>query len=164
MHQHLEQGLVTDALACREFSRLQYVGFGQSQRDLNAGSPVQFADKARPVRRAPPLRRAGRFLLQKLATLATCPPVRLFPFIPELRHVNLFHSHRFIPLAAVGPSSPSSARHPDRTLDVAQFPLHTLVPIEHRSSTVYATPDNGLVQVISLGFRVKATHRGIEKP
>jgi len=46
VYQHLEQGLVTNALACGELTRLRYVGFGQSQRYLNAGSSVQLADKA----------------------------------------------------------------------------------------------------------------------
>jgi len=67
MHQHLEQGLVIDAFAGREFTRFCYVGFRQSQCDLNAGRSVQLTDKARSLRRASFLLWTGRFLLQKLA-------------------------------------------------------------------------------------------------
>ena len=53
MYQHLEQGLVSDALSRREFAGLCYVGLGQSQRYLNAGAPVQLADETRSLRRGP---------------------------------------------------------------------------------------------------------------
>ena len=112
MHQHFEQGLVTDALACRELSRLRYVKLGQAQRYLNIGDPVQPADKARSLWCDSPLERSGRFLLYKLATLATGPPVRLFSFIRKLRHVNRFPFHHITPRVPAGPGSPSSAPHP----------------------------------------------------
>ena len=51
MHQHFEQGLVSDALSRREFARLCDVRLRQAQRYLNAGAPVQLADKTRPFRR-----------------------------------------------------------------------------------------------------------------
>ena len=37
MHQHLEEGLVSYALSRCDFSGLGYIGFGQSQRNLDAG-------------------------------------------------------------------------------------------------------------------------------
>ena len=36
MHQHFEQGLVSDTFAGRDFSSLRHIGFRQSQRYLNA--------------------------------------------------------------------------------------------------------------------------------
>src|ERR1035441_6696937 len=47
---HLEQGLVADAFARREFSSLLHVRTGQSQCDLNTCSPVQLPDQTRSLR------------------------------------------------------------------------------------------------------------------
>src|ERR1039458_9300583 len=69
---HLEQGLVADAFARREFSSLLHVRIGQSQCDLNTCSPVQLPDQTRSLRHF--LLRLRRFLLQKLASLHTSRP------------------------------------------------------------------------------------------
>ncbi len=115
MDQHFEQGLVSHTFAGRDLSRLRHVGFRQSQRDLNAGSPVQSADKARSLRRAPLPKGFGRSPLYKFAARATGPPVRLFAFIHKPRHVNRFFLHSFTPPVPGGPGSPSFARRPSRT-------------------------------------------------
>src|SRR5690348_12622977 len=47
MGHHLHERLVSDALSHCEFSGLCYVGFGQAQRNLDAGDFVQLTDKAR---------------------------------------------------------------------------------------------------------------------
>src|SRR5205814_8440954 len=115
MHQHLEEGLVSDALSRCEFSGLGYIGFGQSQRNLDAGDLVQLTDKRRAPRRASFLPGSGPLLLYELAALAAVPPVRLLSFVDELGHDDRFLFHRFTPLASAGRGNPSSARHPVRT-------------------------------------------------
>jgi hypothetical protein len=67
MHQHLEEGLVSDALSRCEFSGLGYIGFGQSQCNLDAGDLVQLTDKPR----AP---RLTSFHVQTFATFPNEPP------------------------------------------------------------------------------------------
>jgi hypothetical protein len=66
MHQHLEECLVSDALSRCEFSGLGYIGFGQSQRNLDAGDLVQLTDKARTPRLPSLLPGSRRFLLYEL--------------------------------------------------------------------------------------------------
>src|SRR6266404_840472 len=66
MHQHLEECLVSDALSRCEFSGLGYIGFGQSQRNLDAGDLVQLTDKARTPRRPSLLPGSRRLLLYEL--------------------------------------------------------------------------------------------------
>ena len=70
MHQHLEKRLVSDALSRCDFSGLGYIGFGQSQRNLDAGDLVQLTDKMRAPRRASFLPGSGRLLLYELAAFA----------------------------------------------------------------------------------------------
>src|SRR5687768_8554236 len=86
MHQHLEESLVSDALSRCEFSGLGYIGFGQSQRNLDAGDLVQLTNKARDPRCAFFLPGSGRLLLYELAAFAAGPPVRLLCFVDELGH------------------------------------------------------------------------------
>ncbi len=47
MDQYFEQRMVSDALPCCEFARLCEIGLRQSQRDLNAGRPVELPEQAR---------------------------------------------------------------------------------------------------------------------
>src|SRR5207248_1241230 len=70
MHQHLEEGLVSDALSRCEFSGLGFVGLGQAQRNLDAGDLVQLTDKTRALRRASFLPGSGRLLFYELAAFA----------------------------------------------------------------------------------------------
>src|SRR5437763_547159 len=93
MHQHLEEGLISDALSRCEFSGLGYIRFGQSQRNLDAGDLVQLTDKGRSPRRASFLRGSARFLLYELATFAASPPVRFPCFVDELGHDDRFLFH-----------------------------------------------------------------------
>src|SRR5438309_11978774 len=90
MHQHLEEGLVSDALSRCQFPGLGYIGFGQSQRNLDAGHLVQLTDKARASRRASFLPACGRLLLYELPAFAAGPPVRLLCFVDELGHDDPF--------------------------------------------------------------------------
>src|ERR1035441_5976383 len=83
---HLEQGLVADAFARREFSSLLHVRTGQSQCDLNTCSPVQLPDQTRSLRHF--LLRLRRFLLQKLASLATGPLGGLFVLVCKRRWLD----------------------------------------------------------------------------
>jgi len=87
MHQHFQQGLATDALACRDLTGFRNIRFGQSQGNLSAGSPVQSADEARSLSCACLLRSFNRFPLYEFAARATGPPVCLFRLVNESRHV-----------------------------------------------------------------------------
>src|SRR3954453_19965300 len=99
MHQHLEEGLVSDALSRCEFSGLGYIGFGQSQRNLDAGDLVQLTDQARALRRASFLPGSGRLLLYELSPFAARPPVCFLGFADELGHDDRCLFHRFTLLA-----------------------------------------------------------------
>src|ERR1022692_4854830 len=106
--EHLEQGLVADALARRQFSSLLHVRTGQSQRDLNAWSPVQLPDQTRSLRHF--LFRVRRFLLQELASVATGPPGGLFVLVCERWWLDRL-LHGFTPLEDAAQNGLSSARH-----------------------------------------------------
>src|ERR1039457_4541866 len=97
--EHLEQGLVADALARRECSSPLHVRTGQSQGNLNACRPVQLPDQTRALRHF--LLRFRRFLLQELASLATGPPGGLFVFVCKRGWLDRF-LHGLLPSKAVG--------------------------------------------------------------
>ena len=100
MHQHLEQGLVANALALSQFPRFRHVGLRQSQRNLDALGPVQSADQMRPFRRCSFFEERRGLPFYKFPTLAAGPPVRLFFIACKFRH---FHRALFI---ASFPSQP----------------------------------------------------------
>ena len=100
MHQHLQQGLVSDTPPRRQFSRFCDIGFGQAERYLNARRPVQLADEPRALSWF--LHSSSGILLHKITALAAPPPVRLFRFVCEFWNCDPFLFHPLFPLQSPG--------------------------------------------------------------
>ena len=179
MHQQLKEGLVADALACRELSRLRHVGFWQSQGYLNAGGPVQLADKTRSLRHVSflsgpadfcftnsrPWRLAHQFASSSsvmnlgmaidfffIASLPSHAPGEVVPHLPGIQIVSGHNPELLIALDH--DNSQQAARSRFAVIYVARFTLHVLFINRDRAIRGFrgASPQGRYFRVTQIGL------------
>lgn len=113
MHQHLKQGLVTDALASRDLSRLRNVGLRQPQSYLNGGGAPQLLDKVRSLRPASLVTGPVEFCFTNSRPWGLAHQSASSPSFANIGISIGFFFIRITLQVPAGSGSPSSARNPD---------------------------------------------------